>query len=515
MSTPSLDDLLTVPVDADTVWNQEVLPVLRDRRTRVTDWLVGGAYRAAGYIIATMRLNVRLAIAIMTAANYEDYVFGVATPPTNPDGSVNDVTGYAPYVALQRYGIKQIEASYTRRRITLTNAVATPYGPIQKGDFMIVFPSGNRYVNDEEMTIPASDSIEALFRSELTTDSAKGIVYNDGSDETIALVTASYPGVTATNPAPDFSEVGQSGASLGTVTPGGSPTGEHTVFVRIDNPGDVADDSVGWSTNVDNEGWVPQTGSTATNLGGYGINVTLADAGGSPNFARGVEYYFNTPGSDITQVGADAETPQQIGARVRGIWPSLAFTKDDQGNVLPASPTMNAYEALARSSNEQVRVVTIQPDRYVNNRLDIVCAGQGGAPLSPGTVTNIQQFFDAFRMITDKPFARTSVARTIELAGLSIDVPAGLRASAQASMTQRLQIYFGGSDPGAALSINGFIDYDYIISLVRTTPGVKRVRGTLTINDEAIDLQLPVTPGAFESARWNQTSDEAFAWNPV
>jgi polyisoprenoid-binding protein YceI len=57
------------------------------------------------------------------------------------------------------------------------------------------------------------------------------------------------------------------------------------------------------------------------------------------------------------------------------------------------------------------------------------------------------------------------------------------------------------------------IDYDYIIALARTTPGVTKVGGTLTINGGTTDLQLPVTVGAFESAQWSQTAATAFAWS--
>ncbi len=519
MAAPSLADLLTVP-NQDDVLNQEVLPELQKRKVRVTDWLSGSTHRAQAYVIALMRVSVRLAVAALAAAGFEDYVFGIATPPPNPDGTIIDVTGWAPLVAQQRYGVIQIAASYTRRLITLTNSVNTPYGPLQPGTAIVLqFPSGNRYVLDQVVTIPASGAggvVQAYFRSEYPSDSKSGLVYNDPSGSAITLVTANYPGVTATNPAPTYSPVAQSGASLGTVTPSGSPTGgSHSVAVRIDASGNVAGSTVAWSTNVDNLGWVSQSGASATNLAGFGINVTLADNGGSPAFAAGVVYYFTTPGSDITQVGADAETPIALGQRCRGLWPSLAFPKDSGGNWVPASPTQTAYQALALSANAQVRVVFVGVDATIPNKVNIIVAGQGGAPLAPATVANVQAFFNSYGMLTDLPFVQTSTARTITLAGLTVTAKAALLASAQAALTARLQAYFGGVDPAVLLGINGIVDYDYLIALVRTTPGVTKVSGTLTINGAATDLQLPVTPGAFESASWSQSAATAFSWSAV
>jgi hypothetical protein len=80
-------------------------------------------------------------------------------------------------------------------------------------------------------------------------------------------------------------------------------------------------------------------------------------------------------------------------------------------------------------------------------------------------------------------------------------------------MQQRLATYFGGLDPQQALSVNGLIDYDYVLSLIRTTPGVLRITGTLTINGGTVDIQLPVTPGAFENAYWTQTVGTALPFS--
>lgn len=514
MATPQLSDLMTVP-SQDDVLNQEVLPELTKRQVRTSDWIPGSVQRAQAYVIALMRVSVRLALAAICAAGFEDYVFGFSTPPANPDGSIIDVTGWAPFVAQQRYGVVQLGASFTRRTITLHNTTATPYGPLQPGpSLMVQFPSGNRYVLDEVKTIAANGDTLAIFRSEFASNTAAGLVYNDASDQTLQLVTSNYPGVTASNPSTPFSTVAQAGSGLGLVTPSGTPTGgAHTVALRIDTTGNAGDASVGWSTSVDNSGWVAQSGSSASNLGGYGINVALSDNSGSPAFIQGVVYYFTNPGSDVIQVGADVETPQALGLRCRGLWPSLAFPKDANGNWIPTSPTENAYATLARSANTQVRLAYVAPDPRINNKVNIVIAGQGGAPLSPLVVANVQQFFNFYSMLTDLPTVLTSTGRAIVLAGLNITAKAAQLASAKAALTLRLQAYLGGVDAATPITINPLIDYDYIIALARTTPGVTKVGGTLTINGGASDLQLPITAGAFEAAQWSQSAAAAFTWS--
>ena len=167
MAMPALSDLLTIP-SQDDVLAQEVLPELQRRGARVTDWFVGGVYRTMSYVVALMRMNARTALAALAAAGFEDYVFGFATPPAGPNGPI-DVTGWAGWVAKQRYGITQNPATNTQRNITLTNTTTTAYGPLQPGSMILLFPSGNRYVLNQVVTIPAAvgatpGTVQANFR---------------------------------------------------------------------------------------------------------------------------------------------------------------------------------------------------------------------------------------------------------------------------------------------------------------------------------------------------------------
>lgn len=508
---PSFSDILAQPTQ-DEVLDQEVLPEATKRSLRVTDWNPGGVWRTAAYVIALMRQNVRTTIASLMTAGFEDYAFGKSTPPADSDGNVLDVTGWGPVISVQRYGTPQIGATYTRRTITLTNTSLSTYGPLQPGTaLMVQFPSGNRYQLDQVLTIAANGVTTATFRSEFPSNSAAGQVYNDPSGSTLYLVTSNYPGVTPSNPAPPFSPVVTSGTGLGTITPSGSPsTPPYSVAVRVVTQGIAS--TAGWQFSINGGAWsATQTGAVVSI--GSGMILTLADNGGSPSFLLGAVYYFTTPGSDITQVGADVETPQSLGARCRGLIPSIAFPQDANGRWIPTSPTASGYETLARNANAGVRIVLVQPDGTRNNVVNIVIAGNGGAPMSVADVANMQQFLNAYSMETDLPVVSTSTGRTITLAGLTITCKSSQLSAAQTTLTQRLQTYFGGLDTSVPISINPLIDYDYIIALVRTTPGVTHVSGTLTINGGSVDLQLPVTPGAFESAQWAQSASTAFSWS--
>lgn len=521
MAAPSFTDLLAQPTQ-DEVIDQDVLPEATKRGLRVNDWNVGAVWRTAAYVISKLYVSVRVAVATVMAAGFEDYAFGKSSPPPDSDGNVIDVTGWASVISVQRYGTPQIDATYTRRIFTLTNSALGAYGPLQPGasSMMVQFPSGNRYILDQVLTIAAGALgtpavTMATFRSEFPSDSAAGDVYNDPPGQPLYLVTASYPGVVVTNPAPTFSPVASANAGLGTITPSGTPTSPpHAVAIRIVTQGLAA--TAGWQYAIDGAAWSATQTTAGTGIGD-GITVTLADNSGNPSFLLNSVYYFTTPGSDIIQVGADVETPQALGARCRGLIPAIAFPQDANGRWIPTSPTSSGYETLVRNANANVRVVLVTPDGTVNNKVNIVIAGNGGAPLAPVDVANMQQFLAAFSMLTDAPNVSTSTGRALTFGGLTIVCKSTQLVAAQTTLTQRLQTYLGGLDPATPISINPLIDYDYILALARTTPGVTKINGTLTITTTGgtvtADLPLPITPGAFESAQWTQSSATAFSWS--
>jgi hypothetical protein len=255
-----------------------------------------------------------------------------------------------------------------------------------------------------------------------------------------------------------------------------------------------------------------QSGSSVTNLGGYGINIALADAGGSPAFISRTSYYFSCPGSDITQIGADAETPTALGDRVLGLFASLAFPKDSNGSWIPLSPTETSYHALARSANSQVQIVLASPDAHINDQVNLVVAGAGGQVLSGGVLANVSDFFAHYSMLTDRVNVISPSVRVITLAGLVIVVRQNQLVAAQTALQSALAVYFSGLDPGKPFTINPRIEHGYIVSLAQSVGALRGSDVALTINGVTGDLVLPVAANAYESPQWTQSVSSAFVW---
>jgi len=508
MSTPSLSELLNVP-DLAAILEGEVFAALRDQKVKVTDWIAGGPYRTLAFGVANMWREGRVAISTLAAARFGDYVFGFVAPP----GGI-DVTSYATVFAKQVFGVTRIEATNTKRRLVIANSTASTYGPIPDGRLIIQFTAtGNRYVNDGELTIGASGNTTATFRSESAVDTAAGLSYLDSSGATIQLISASYPGVTLTNPAPTFSDVVVVNGGTGTITPSGAPGAAHRVAVRVDSPGVVGGGS--WSTSLDGAAWVNQGAiGVLANLGGTGITITPADNGGTPSFPVNALFSFENPGTDRLVVGRDQETPQDLGTRCRALYPLLGFPRTAAGLPIPLSPTLSGYEALARSASDEVKVCFVITDGTINNKVLIYIAGQG-AKASAVTIGALQAFFNSLGMLTDYPVVATPAERAITLGGATIKIKAALLLTGQQALQRSLGDYLGGVDPKTPLSVNGLLDRSYLNALLRGAPGVTHVDDGLTINTVAADLQLPVTPGAFELSTWTQNVASAFTWVTV
>jgi hypothetical protein len=360
-------------------------------------------------------------------------------------------------------------------------------------------------------------------------DSAIGRVYDDAASSAIVLVTSQFPGVVATNPAPTFDTTVQSGSGVGTVTPSGSPSLPFVVTVKITASGTVAGSTVRWSWSLDGVSFNPETGSSSVNVGGSGITLTLADAGGSPAFVLGTLYFIRTPGTDVISLGRDDETPAELGARSRGIIPLIGFPKDANGIILPLSPTENGYEALVRSMSDQIVTVLVSISATIDNRIDIIIAGQG-AVLPSSVIASVQLGLDALGMLTDDPLVQSPTPREINIKGepavsnvTSIHVKAAQLVAAQLSLQNAFASYFGSTDMSSPLGVNGKIKRARLVSLISDTAGVTETDADTTLQigyDDGsyagTDLQLPISAGSFELADWSG-EDVAllFNWIPV
>lgn len=368
-------------------------------------------------------------------------------------------------LAAQLFNLEYNAKSFTRGDMTLT-AGSAGY-TISAGQVTVVFPSsGNRYINTTGGTLAPSGTLDLEWVAEFA-----GASYNDASNSTISLVTA-LPGVTVTNPATDYTDVAQVGAGVGTVTPSGSPVGPHQVTVLIDTTGDAGEAS--WSYSLDGSPYV-SAGIVASlsDLGGTGIDVTLADGAGGTNFIQGNTYRFNTPGSWITTQGSDDETSPALATRCRNRWRSLSYI-----------PTNGYYELLATSTPDvggQVTQVIVLPDSEINNRVNIIVAGPEGV-LPPATVTAVQEFIDPRAIGTDFPIVGSPTTTDITFAG-TVTVSAAQLALAQGAAETAMIDYVndGGINPTFRLSV--------VIDRVMSIAGVVDI-SDVTINGESENLTL-------------------------
>jgi hypothetical protein len=301
--------------------------------------------------------------------------------------------------------------------------------------------------------------------------------------------------------------------------------------VKITASGTVAGSTVGWEWSLTGVAGSFTTGvaGSVVNAGGSGITLTLTDNGGSPAFVAGTLYFIRTPGTDVISLGRDDETPPELGARCRGIIPLIGFPKDANGIILPLSPTENGYEALVRSMSDQIVTVLVSISATIANRIDIIIAGQG-AVLPSSVIASVQLGLDALGMLTDDPLVQSPTPREINIKGepavsnvTSIHVKAAQLVAAQLSLQNAFASYFGSTDMSSPLGVNGKIKRARLVSLISDTAGVTETDADTTLQigyDDgsyaATDLQLPISPGAFELADWSG-EDVAllFTWIPV
>ena len=194
---------------------------------------------------------------------------------------------------------------------------------------------------------------------------------------------------------------------------------------------------------------------------------------------------------------------------------SPAFSKDAAGNWIPGSPTITAYEALARTAFDQVKICFVKTDGTINDKVNIYVAAQG-ALLDPGVIALIQAFFDAYQFISDVVEVRSPTAQAIALGAATVSVTAALEATAKIDVQRRVTNYLTGVDPANPLTIGDGstvkVQHAYLVSLIRGATGVVGLTDTtLTINTFAADYVIP----AGYLATFSQQLSSALTWAPV
>lgn len=333
------------------------------------------------------------------------------------------------------------------------------------------------------------------WQSEFVNDSAASppLNYTDASGSIATLVTP-LPGVTILNGAPTYSAVSQIGTGTGTLGLTGTPSGTHQVTVRIDVSG--ASGAAVWSTSVDGAAYVSQgVASSISNLGGYGIGITLG--GANPNFVAGDLYTFTTPGTWITTQGTDVEADLALQTRDKERWPDLGET-----------PTEGVYDLMARAGSSQVTQTLVIQDPSINNKVHIIIAGQAGV-LPNSVVTTVQAYINPRVPMTDRPVVESPGTLTITLGGFTVTVESAQIAAAKTSTQAVLNAYFN------TLGINPTIRLAKIIELIMDISGLVDVsENTATINGIAGNLVLPQpnAVGVYQVASWTQLVANAFSW---
>jgi hypothetical protein len=426
----------------------------------VTAWQVGGVERTRLMAIATALADV--------SGQYIPAIAGGSLLDYSPN-----YPGWTALTAAQIFELAQNLAGFTFGNIVAANTAASAY-PFTAGQLIFVFgTSRRRYICTGSGTIPASGG--GSLTIPVIADNAGSVYTEPTSSADITLVTP-LPGVTLTNPPPTpnyASPTGTHGGSgTGTITAGGAPVGPHSLVVNITSTGQTG--VATFSYSLDGAAFVAAGAvSSLTNVGGTGINITLANGAINPSFVIGDTYSFTTPGSWITSQGSDIETDTALAARCRNRWSSLS-----------AIPTQSLYQLLATSTpsvGSQVTQCFVAPDATINNKINVVVSGPGGV-LPGATITAIQAYINPRTRLCDNPVVQSPSTLAVTIA-FSYTVPSSLQAAASASITAALQAYM------AAVGVNATIRIAAIVELVMEVNGVVDCTG-VTINGVAANLTL-------------------------
>lgn len=462
MPTLTLAQLQT-PQDAQSVY-QILLAVYAAFGFPVTSWQDGETEKTRLLAVATAVADI--------SGNY--------IPQIANGGFVDFATGtWLQLKAQEDYNLPFNPATATVGQITITQTSAVASSQtITPGKMIAVFLSGRRYflIGFIVSGIFTSTPQSLAYGSPLVgvwTAETPGAIYNEPSNSAITAATP-LPGVTLTNPADSFSPVSHTGAGTGSLTLGGSPSGNHQILVTITSTG--ASGVASWEYSIDGAPAVSAgNASSLSNIGGTGVNVTLTNGASGTSFVENDTYLFSVPGSWITTQGSDVESDASLAGRCRNRWPSLS-----------SIPTQGYYELLVTSVptvGSQVTQVLPRQDPVVTNKINLVVAGPAG-PLPGGTISTIQSYVTPRAIGGDNVLVVSPSTQALTFGGtITIDV-AQLTPATNAITTAM-------NDYVASIPINGTVQLSEIIALIRAIPGVLNVNvSSVTINSAAADLPL-------------------------
>lgn len=444
----------------------------------------------------------------MEADALEELV-GVAMPAIIGGGFVDLADkDWIGLLARSEYNLDQIAATFTVQTITLTCVVgAGPY-TINTGDLWVSSPTtGNRYNNSAPPgglppgspatngTLTSAAPLTLSFRAE-----SPGASFVDPAGTITKLITT-LAGVTATNPAPDFSTPVQGANGTGTITPsrtsGGVTPATNAFQIRVDSSGVIG--AGAWSYSINGGiAWIASGALPSSFALPGGTTITLANGAGSPAFVAGDVFSFSTPGSAIVAQGRDAETRDQLAARCKSRWPSLSDV-----------PTNDKVQGWAfAAAGTLVNRVRVTPDAIVPGQINVYLAGPTGM-VSGATVILVRDYILARLGITEKVAVSSTTDVTIATTGTAFVSAARLLASQQAAQNawDDYLASTGIADTVKASRLEQIImdamagDPNADVSAIALTTGTPNI--TLTSNQVAV----PATGGGDIA--------HAIAWTPV
>jgi uncharacterized phage protein gp47/JayE len=474
---------------------QEVFNALISLATNLgfptSSWQAGGVERARLLLFATMLSDL--------SSNYQ--------PSVVQAGLLASSSGdWLTLFALNNYLIQRNPATPTDGYLSF-NTASSGAGPyvVSAQTMFAIFPDGLRYYNTDDFTIPASSTISLVhFRSQFPVNTVNGFTYNEGNNQAITLLNP-LPGVLVSNPELSFSAVIHTGVNssglgigTGTIVPSGTPLNKYYIIVRIDKSGESGVTS--WSYSVDGNEYVSVgvvasaeifDGATDT-----GVLVTLANGSPVPSFIQGDNYIFSTPESWIFAQGADEESDVSVIQRCEAQFPDLS--------ALP-EPTNSFYIKLAKETpgvGSQVTQVIVQPDGYINGKLNVIIAGPAGQ-LTATTTEAVQNY------IQPRVFDFVSVNSP---GALNVGVAFTITVSINSYTTLYGTTGFDGT-VGAVLNtyidtvpINGVVDLSQIVRKVLELDGTIDITlSTVKLNGVAANITLG-SPTSFQLANFDSAT---------
>jgi uncharacterized phage protein gp47/JayE len=463
MATPTLTQLLTPQTNAQIM--QQLLNAAQGNGLPVTDWAVGGVMRTLMQMVADAIYDESgTLIPQIAGGGFVDYATGTSS------GSPGDWLGL---LAQQVYSLTRIAATSTLGNVLLSNSSGSAY-TIQPGQLWITGPTGNQYNTTSGGTLNAGGTLSIAVQSATVNNSLAGQNYTDGPNTLTTLITP-LPGVTVNNPAPDFSSVAQVGTGTGTITlsrtTGGTPPTPANVTILINTSGAVGVATYSYSIN----------GAAYVSLGTTAASAALASTGTtvalSGTFTANDTYSWSSPGSWMTQPGANQETDASLAARMKARWPSLSGV-----------PTANVYALWAKQASASVTSVYVTPDATVPGQVDVMVAGQAGT-LPGGTIAAVQTYIQQRAPITDKVNVISPVNLNVTIAG-TVTVQAKYLTTQQAATAQNVGAYVSSQAIGPTT-----IYYSDIIEMIMIPPvgqpqAIINAAG-VTVNGVAGDLAVP------------------------